>query len=828
MFLLKVMDRVVGFFLLICMPIGAWSATNPISYSLTPSSGLPSITKDGNSYSVQYTFKNNLPFSETITQVTHKVDGIGFSVVDECSGKILAANTGTCIYTVLFQPTTSGPADIQLTLNYDKNVVPLPILSTTVQSDATKDIKGVATGNLPSKTVIGTGYPVEFTFTNISNASVTATSVTLTGSTSDFTGVVNGCLTALNPSHACTITGTYTPSTTGEQFIGATFNYSGGSVPLVTHTIAYNGGGSCASVDGSSDLLLPVTTYIYSDNVVKFKFMNNCDTATASLGEVNVSATLNGSSVSDKWITKGTGTDDTCSNQVIAANTPCYVLVSIVPQATGSNLKLDATVNYIQSSQSKTAVASTTAQTVAANSATNRIVTFVNQCSVPVWPTFYAGAVPYPSGYNCATSGCETGAVCASNGHCYYSNPPFDSQHSLGQMAAAVPNAAPDTMTSIISENNAGTNPIGNVLYNGQIAPRLGCTPITPTGGNTNSLLCTVNNCGGLPAASNTTALDGQCVPLTGAPSSGGGFSFNVAEVTMLRSSINAIEGVYDESAINGVTVPIEVKARGPYTTSTVDTAPYNNCNATGAPIQRNGSTLGGCGYDYSTPTLTPSGGAAVASSYRYVNADTPTQDCSVGSGGDGVCTAPSVCGLNYDPVANKIFKRCGMLEGYAAIFEGICTTNTLDASISALATDYKCSGAYGSGPNTGVELFGCSGSNGAGLSCYGAPNSNNTCCGCVNWWQVEGGSLPVPTNTSLCNTAIPPTAGYNPNWYSLVESQIQWVKAACPTAYAYQFDDPSSSYTCTVVNSSNNTIVTNYTVTFCPGGKEVSKILPS
>jgi hypothetical protein len=57
----------------------------------------------------------------------------------------------------------------------------------------------------------------------------------------------------------------------------------------------------------------------------------------------------------------------------------------------------------------------------------------------------------------------------------------------------------------------------------------------------------------------------------------------------------------------------------------------------------------------------------------------------------------------------------------------------------------------------------------------------------------------------------------------------IQWMKKACPTAYAYQYDDSSSTFQCGNKNpSSMNTNTVGYTITFCPGGKSVSRIKTS
>lgn len=79
-----------------------------------------------------------------------------------------------------------------------------------------------------------------------------------------------------------------------------------------------------------------------------------------------------------------------------------------------------------------------------------------------------------------------------------------------------------------------------------------------------------------------------------------------------------------------------------------------------------------------------------------------------------------------------------------------------------------------------------------------------------MNWDQI---GIPVPPGpvTQQCNNK-------NPSWVSGVLPKLDWLKKACPTAYVYQFDDPSSTFACRdIVNNVNQV---SYTITFCPGGQ--------
>lgn len=850
-------------FLLLCSPVLAF-AGNPVSFTLVPASGFPATTYVGSSYAVAYTLTNNLPFPVTISAVTRTVTGSGgYSVADACSGVTLAAQ-GTCTVHITSHPTAAGTDSIQLTLHYDRNVVPLPALSSNVLPVATEEMSGHVSDPLNSRTVVGTNYAFEFTYTNIGNTAITATSASASASNGTLSGIVNGCVTAVQPNNSCTIVGLFKPSAAGAASVSANFVYDGGKqVPLETQTTAETSGGGF--VDGIAYLTLPASTYQYADNVVKFVFTNEHDVAGATLGTVILSGKLGSINVTT-WITTGT---DQCSGKTLALNSSCSVYASVVPKLTGSNLTIEASLPYTIDGKSETATASTTSTSVLANDTTNRMVTVINQCPFPVWMTFQAGAVsPAYSGhinphFHCP---CATGSTCnTANNTCYFSNPSLDGNHPNGLLKAATAGAAPDTMNISISENFSGPNPFQNILYNGGIVARTGCT------GSGSSLFCAVNNCGGTvtPVAGSTDA-NGMCAPGVSG-SNTPGISFSAAELTFVTTGT---EGVYDETALDGVNVPIEIKGRGPMSgLSLPNYPPYNECEPTGAVIQPTtivgspNQQLGGCTYNYSgTPTTTPSGAAPLVSSYRFViptgtTACTSSSDCT-GSQVCGTaylsgtttlgqycmtpctlasdCSGTNVCGLAYNSNSTKLGKFCGTLTGYVSVNKAICAqTGGFDSNASTLQSDYQCSAptiTAGGGSYTAGNLFaGAGGTPGLG-SCYSystpAGTTSQYCTGCVDWWNVSGITAPNQTGVldqSCTNFNPGPNHGVtfsNPNWTSIVQPQIQYVKTACPTAYSYQYDDKTSSFTCTIANGGKT--VTNYQVTFCPGGATISDPYPT
>lgn len=95
-------------------------------------------------------------------------------------------------------------------------------------------------------------------------------------------------------------------------------------------------------------------------------------------------------------------------------------------------------------------------------------------------------------------------------------------------------------------------------------------------------------------------------------------------------------------------------------------------------------------------------------------------------------------------------------------------------------------------------DLYGCTGGgpNDVVGSCY-SNNAAPTCCGCPSW---------SPDGECKNN---------NPKWQlpSAPEKYARVFKDACPTAYSFPYDDPTSTFTCQGLPDRN----VDYDITFCP-----------
>lgn len=726
-----------------------FAGTNPIGWSLSPGSGFPAQTKVGSSYAVSYTMTNNLPFAVPLT-ITPSYTGGAFTLTNGCNRTLAAKGQpgSTCLVHIGLQPLKAGKHIAQITLDYHRNRVPLPALSTESTGASTSDIVGHITTPLPAVTYTGVSYPVEFSFANISSSSITATAVNVNG----FTANTNTCTSPLAPnSPPCTVSGNFAPSSTGSATLSVTYVYNPGSgsqsVPLSTQTNVHSGSGPCHHVSGQVVLPLPTTTYIYADNVVKFTFTNNCDASTETLGNVSIEA--------DSAATIITGTDG-CSNQTLAPNGSCDVTASVVPMAVAADLSVIATAPYDGITSHASAVTSTQVLALSNTSALHTVM-FVNQCNQNVWYEFANG----------------TGV------HSPDPTPQNQRKFSDYQMNLQVKGAAPSTKVLSFSE-----------YINGNIYGRTQCMQ--------SAGYCQTASCEIVSQANN----DWACKPDKGV----------TGPATLLEEYMpNAVDsdGVYDVTVINGLNIPAEMKSLAP-TSSDL----FGCGQAAGATIQPAGggtptTSLGACSWSFSPPTT----GINEAANFIWV---TPGADD--GCTDSTPCGTGLYCGMAYASVTAvngglpPINRRCGAFLGYWQVGDYVVYPSPSDWGTHDLYTNYSLDtnlilgptgypyGTIGGTQTKYKDIYTCPIPTSTGSLSTGYNSGNKNVCGCHQWTMTASSS---------------PCAEDNADWESIVYPQMSWIKDGCPTAYTYQFDDKSVSFTCQIPKQK-----TSYQITYCPGGK--------
>ncbi|MEO8402469.1 MAG: thaumatin family protein [Gammaproteobacteria bacterium] len=408
-----------------------------------------------------------------------------------------------------------------------------------------------------------------------------------------------------------------------------------------------------------------------------------------------------------------------------------------------------------------------------------RVLTFVNQCSFPVWFGFAGGSAQNRNDVNgqgkacksnadcvagaacnnkqcqrsttcLSVSDCFNGSTCVATGNisqCFWVNP----QPSNGNYQLAA-NGGTNSVTLPAYNNGVASN----IVWSGAVAGRTACT----------SAGCETATCNDSPQGA------GSCKPSRGfdQPATQAEFTFN-----------NTLVDFYDVEVINGMNLPV---AMSPTTPSPNSSNPYN-CGSPGAvkPL----TNTGACAWQFTPP------------SNDYVWVQSGGIACSSDSG----CKSPAKCGLSLNPGHDQLLqKTCGT-------FMGFWTADQVCGYSPSYGTPFNCAAPLPT-PQQNYnfsQLYACSPIG----SCY-QQNASTDCCGCVDWWKV---GVNVPSSTQQCVSS-------NPTWNTAVQPGLQWIKQSCPTVYTYPYDDMSSTFTCMQQNGGTVNSA-NYTIIFCPGGAALS-----
>lgn len=629
-------------------------------------------------------------------------------------------------------------------------------------------------GSLPTTTALNHSYSISLILRNnlpftmptalqISNNSTPISEVTL----------VDNCSgKKLTANATCDIGLVLIPKTTGTKTLSVFMEYGKNKVkipyPGATTTTAADPVSSLQGVviSGLPKAVLSNTTYSLT-----FEFINN---SSSTLSNLVLAQNPNNSA----GYTQGSVTNCT----TLSPGGKCIITGSFNTSATSGSVS----VGYTLSTGSVSSSVITSGIINNSSGAVVRTFTFVNNCSQTIWFGLVSGNV---NSNPCKTnSDCTYPSICNPSanqgaGYCFYPAPaPANGVYELS--------ASGGTNTASITDYGF------QYVWSGNMAGRTGC----------NSSSCVTADCGGG----------------TGACPTGQGFDqpATLAEFTLQRSTIDS----YDISILNGTNVGIQATPTTSYSFANDFSPSEYNCTSPGKAIQTNG--LGNCTWTFD-PTASPT--PAPAYRYRYVTA-TSNPGCTDATS----CPGGTVCGLNFNTSSGTLNSYCGTLLGYNTPNQ-VCSYKNTSTTVPSNPTNpgdvyFNCDSA--SGVTSAGNINGTTGNLPAGtpystwalLSCQGQPNMDlNTCfntsanpppsttngCGCVNW-ATYGSGIVVPSNTIACVTN-------NTIWTNTVLPGIVFMKLGCPTAYAWPFDDKSSSFGCSDISSSHTVNTVNYTITFCP-----------
>ncbi len=225
------------------------------------------------------------------------------------------------------------------------------------------------------------------------------------------------------------------------------------------------------------------------------------------------------------------------------------------------------------------------------------------------------------------------------------------------------------------------------------------------------------------------------------------------------------------------------------------------------------------------TPTATPSGTATAVPTYGVWNctagsASQPDGQCIRRCEHDDDCSGTTVphCNLNtnYCECASDADCPNGQYCGTQFISgETYQYSRTCGAFAGWWTADNICGSRGGLGKTNSygaltctkelADLLGCS-----EASCYNTTDTGDgsSCCGCGTYQTTAGKPLfeDWPTqSTKECQ-------GNNPDWGTMAQPWIGYLKRACPTAYTYPYDDATSTFTCRGADEQN---LLGYRITF-------------
>ena len=763
----------LGVFLFLILT-NIYAAVDPISWSLSPASGFPTVFT-GEVAAVTYTFSVHPKFPAPVSislniQFSGSIEG--FTITNGCKNQLIRPGA-FCTVLISYVPVDISEKTIQLSYQYNDNVIPLPQLSVTGAGQRPQLVVGTISG-LPDTITLNPVQQPSFTvtYTNTGGADVTGfagdaagqnllSTTPISNATVSVVPASNTCGTSDNPTvirpgDFCTIQGQINPVNIGDVLVSGLFTYNNNRATAnPSQKTSIISSGSC--VTAAATLKFQDSTFQYADNILEFTYTNSCDVR-ATLGDVSFTAsgtstnpTILGAPYNQAY--------DQCSNTTLAGHSSCSVLVSVIPQTAGT-----LTVTASATSGSPVTASSATQVQVPQY---NHNVTFVNQCPFPVW---YGVTTPVGS-----------------------SDPTLNPSPAAYLLPAQAIGAAPSTKTITFGANS----------YNGIMLPRTGCTLTA------DAFICKTGDC--------NSGKNGQCSATAYEPFT------RIEEVFYTPTFVP--QGNYDIALEDGTNIPVEFKGLGPSSNQYTNPAASFVCSGAGAPIPipfdkppyMNGISLGACPWTYAVPT-TPANSSAL---YNFVSNDTQVNDCSQCSSG--------TCGLAYQttPENQNVVLACGQLLGFWSLttlgtvhYVGnpAYDPNTVFQFDKKLTKINGFQSGYPPGASA-YDLYACQPQGSTLQTCY--PSTESTlCCGAQNWNQF--GSYGAYLTAQASNA----TDGVNPDWLNAGTlpispyDSILWLKQACPTGYSYPFDDPSSSFNCNYSDAEQSTAVAmDFEVVFCPGG---------
>jgi sugar lactone lactonase YvrE len=294
---------------------GPGASTNPTSLSF----GNQTISTTSTAQTVTLTNSGNQTLTISSISITGTNSG-DFSQTNNC-GSSLSSN-GNCSISVTFTPSATGSRSASLSISDNAAGSPQAV-SLTGTGTGTPQISFSPTSWSFGNQVVSTSSTAEsITVTNPGNASLTISSVTITGTNSGDFSQTNNCSTVAAGSGSCTIQVTFTPSATGSRSASISVSDNASGSP---HTVSLSGTGTAPQISFSPSSWGFGNQLINTSSTAESITVTNPGTATLTVSGVSITGTNAGDF----------SQTNNCST-VAAGSGSCTIQVTFTPSAAGS------------------------------------------------------------------------------------------------------------------------------------------------------------------------------------------------------------------------------------------------------------------------------------------------------------------------------------------------------------------------------------------------------------------------------------------------------------------------------------------------------------
>ncbi|MFC6647391.1 choice-of-anchor D domain-containing protein [Granulicella cerasi] len=337
-------------------PVAELSATTPLDFG--------SVSAGSTGTAQSFTLSNTGNATLNIASIVLS-DTTNFTWTNAC-GATLAAGAN-CQITANFKPSSTGTYTATITITDNSYNITGSTQTVALNGAGTAAIVPQATLSptaltFPDTDAGVTSSPLTATLTNSGNGPLTISNIASTN-TANFT-VTNTCGATLAAGASCTLSITFTPTTSGTSYTGSVvITDNAGNVTGATQTLSLGGKGTTATgavlTLTPSSLTFPATNVGSSSTPQTLTLTNTSSTASVNISSIAVTGGATASSFSQT---------NTCGT-TLAANASCTISVTFSPTIAGTFLAyVTVTDTATNSPQTATLNATGAAATLALSS----------------------------------------------------------------------------------------------------------------------------------------------------------------------------------------------------------------------------------------------------------------------------------------------------------------------------------------------------------------------------------------------------------------------------------------------------------------------------